>query len=100
MKIEDQLHRARRESSVGGVPLLFRRDSASLKTPGNPHIAANMAYLPLRRIAILLAFAAVCVYAEKHASIASMSIPEIEDKLQVNDVPRCSPSRRGRPCSL
>lgn len=46
-----------------------------------------MAYLQLRRIAILLAFAAVCVYAEKHASsIASMSIPEIEDKLQVSEV--------------
>jgi zinc transporter 7 len=44
-----------------------------------------MAYVQLRRIAIVLAFAAVCVYAEKHASsIASMSIPEIEDKLQVS----------------
>jgi solute carrier family 39 (zinc transporter), member 7 len=43
-----------------------------------------MAYLQLRRIAVLLAFAVVCVYAEKHASsIASMSIPEIEEKLQV-----------------
>ena len=44
-----------------------------------------MADLQLRRISILLAFAAVCVYAEQHASsIASMSVPEIEDKLQVH----------------
>ncbi|XMA18192.1 hypothetical protein WAI453_010983 [Rhynchosporium graminicola] len=36
-----------------------------------------------RRLAVLLCVAAVCVYAEKHAaSIATMSIPEIEDKLQ------------------
>ncbi|KAH7411494.1 Zinc/iron permease [Cadophora sp. MPI-SDFR-AT-0126] len=36
-----------------------------------------------RRIAILLCVAIACVYAEKHAaSIATMSIPELEDKLQ------------------
>jgi zinc transporter 7 len=44
-----------------------------------------MAYLHPRRIAILLAFAVVCVCAQKHAaSVAAMSIPEIEDKLQVS----------------
>lgn len=36
-----------------------------------------------RRVAILLLVAVAYVYAEKHAaSIASMSIPEIEDQLQ------------------
>jgi zinc transporter 7 len=41
-----------------------------------------------RRIAVLLCVAIVCVYAEKHAaSIASMSIPEIEGKLQVHPTP-------------
>ncbi|KAH8651526.1 putative histidine-rich membrane protein KE4 like protein [Tricladium varicosporioides] len=42
-----------------------------------------MAFFHPRRIAILLLVAVAYVYAEKHvASIASMSIPEIEDKLQ------------------
>jgi hypothetical protein len=37
-----------------------------------------------RRVAILLLVAVAYVYAEKHAaSIESMSIPEIEGKLQV-----------------
>jgi hypothetical protein len=54
-------------------------------TLSHPQPQSTMAYVQLRRIAIVLAFAAVCVYAEKHASsIASMSIPEIEDKLQVS----------------
>merc|ERR1712093_613689 len=44
---------------------------------------ATMPLLHPRRIAILLCVAIACVYAEKHAaSIATMSVPEIEDKLQ------------------
>jgi len=44
-----------------------------------------------RRIAILLCVAIACVYAEKHAaSIATMSVPEIEDKLQVSSC--CPPT--------
>jgi zinc transporter 7 len=43
-----------------------------------------MAFFAPRRVAFLLLVAVAFVYAEKHAaSIASMSIPEIEDKLQV-----------------
>ena len=43
-----------------------------------------MAIFQPRRVAILIAFAIACVYAEKHAaSIAAMSVPEIEEKLQV-----------------
>lgn len=42
-----------------------------------------MTFFHPRRVVILLAFVTVCVYAEKHAaSIASMSVPEIEEKLQ------------------
>ncbi|RDL30324.1 Uncharacterized protein BP5553_10202 [Venustampulla echinocandica] len=42
-----------------------------------------MAFFQPRRLAILLLVAVTYVYAEKHASsVASMSIPEIEDKLQ------------------
>ncbi|KAF4627218.1 hypothetical protein G7Y89_g10939 [Cudoniella acicularis] len=42
-----------------------------------------MAFFHPRRLAVLLLVAVAYVYAEKHAaSIASMSIPEIEDKLQ------------------
>merc|ERR1712000_468121 len=44
---------------------------------------ATMPLFHPRRIAILLCVAIACVYAEKHAaSIATMSVPEIEDKLQ------------------
>jgi zinc transporter 7 len=44
-----------------------------------------MVSLQPRRVAILLAFALACVYAEKHAaSVASMSVPEIAEKLQVH----------------
>lgn len=43
----------------------------------------TMVLRQLRQLAILLAFAAVCAYAEHAASIASMSVPEIEGKLQV-----------------
>jgi zinc transporter 7 len=44
-----------------------------------------MVSLQPRRVAILLAFAIACVYAEKHAaSVASMSVPEIAEKLQVH----------------
>ncbi|KAG9229374.1 putative histidine-rich membrane protein KE4 like protein [Amylocarpus encephaloides] len=35
-----------------------------------------------RRVAILLLVAAAYVYADKHAQIASLSVPEIEDQLQ------------------
>jgi hypothetical protein len=64
-----------------GCPDLFFRRVAQLNN--KQHL--TMAYLQLRRIAILLAFAAVCIYAEQHASsIASMSVPEIEEKLHVH----------------
>jgi hypothetical protein len=43
-----------------------------------------MPFFAPRRVAILLSVAVAFVCAEKHAaSIASMSVPEIEDKLQV-----------------
>ena len=43
-----------------------------------------MAFFSPRQVAILLLCAVAFVYAEKHAaSIASMSVPEIEHKLQV-----------------
>ncbi|QSZ34576.1 hypothetical protein DSL72_006170 [Monilinia vaccinii-corymbosi] len=42
-----------------------------------------MAFLKPRHAALLLSIAVVCVYAQGHAtSVASMSLPEIEDKLQ------------------
>merc|ERR1712093_239507 len=48
-----------------------------------PTTTATMPLFHPRRIAILLCVAIACVYAEKHAaSIATMSVPEIEDKLQ------------------
>lgn len=63
------------------------RSSTSTSLTLHPVLTPPTATMPLfhpRRIAILLCVAVVCVYAEKHAaSIASMSIPEIEDKLQV-----------------
>ena len=44
-----------------------------------------MTFFAPRRVAILLVVAVAFVYAEKHAaSIASMSMPEIEEKLQVS----------------
>jgi len=44
-----------------------------------------MALFHPHRLALAFAIAIACVYAEKHAaSIASMSISEIEDKLQVS----------------
>lgn len=44
-----------------------------------------MALLYPHRVVLVLAIATACVYAQKHAaSIASMSISEIEDKLQVS----------------
>jgi hypothetical protein len=43
-----------------------------------------MAFFPLRRVAILLLITVAFVCAEKNAaSIKSMSVPEIEEKLQV-----------------
>lgn len=44
-----------------------------------------MASFTLRQGILILSFIIACVYAEKNAaSIASMSVPEIEKKLQVN----------------
>ena len=43
-----------------------------------------MAFFAPRRVLAVLLVAVAIVYAEKHAaSIASMSVPEIEEKLQV-----------------
>lgn len=52
-----------------------------------------MAFSNIRRTAIVLIVAAIAsVYAQKHAaSIASMSVPEIEEQLQVRFPARCSP---------
>jgi hypothetical protein len=51
-----------------------------------------MSLLKPRNVVLLLSIAIACVYAQGHASsIASMSLPEIEDKLQVSrDNTRCA----------
>jgi hypothetical protein len=68
------------------------QSSPPIPLTASPVPTTKMAVFHPRRLAILLGLAIVCVYAEKHAtSIASMSIPEIEGKLQVRRAPCIGP---------
>ena len=57
----------------------------SFTYPSSKHIQrSTMAFLAPRRLVAIILLLVAFVYAEKHAaSIASMSIPEIEEKIQV-----------------
>jgi hypothetical protein len=82
--------------ATSSLPSHLSIPTLHLRSPAPKFSNMAMAYFQPRRVAMLLVVVAACVYAENHAaSIASMSVPEIEDKLQASGPRHGSPPYLG-----